>query len=55
MREQMLTEVIMTWGFEHPHTIEFAGAIDALTDSALQELYDDIMSRGLNIDEEEDF
>lgn len=54
MREQMLTEVIRFWGFEHKFTIEFAAAMETATDEELKELFDDIIDRPLD-DEDEDF
>lgn len=54
MREQMLTEVIRFWGFEHNNTIEFATAMEIMNDEQLTELFNDIIDRPLNDEEEED-
>lgn len=47
MLEQMFTEIINFWGFEHMYTIEFANAMNILTIAELQELFDNIMNRDI--------
>lgn len=45
MRNQMLTDIIRTWGMEHEYTIEFAEAMETATDVEIMELYEDIIDR----------
>lgn len=53
MKDQMLNEIIRTWGMEHEYTIEFATVMETATEAELKELYDDIIDRPV-YDEEDD-
>lgn len=55
MKDQMLNEIIRTWGMEHEYTIEFATAMETATESELKELYDDIIDRPVYDEEDEEY
>ena len=54
MKEQMLTDIIRTWGMEHEYTIEFATAMETATEAELKELYTDIIDRPIYDEEDEE-
>lgn len=54
-KDDMLTLVIRRFGFEHPYTVDFAGAMDWLGDAELEALFDELMRMPLDdADEEEE-
>lgn len=54
-KDDMLTLVIRRFGFEHPYTVDFAGAMDWLGDAELEALFNELMRMPLDdADEEED-
>ena len=55
MKEQMLTDIIRTWGMEHEYAIEFATAMETATDTELKELYEDIIDRPVYDAEDEEY
>lgn len=55
MKEQMLNEIIRTWGMEHEYTIEFATAMETATEAELKELYEDIIDRPVYDEEDKEY
>lgn len=55
MKDQMLNEIIKTWGMEHEYTIEFATAMETTTETELKELYEDIIDRPIYDEEDEEY
>ena len=55
MKDQMLNEIIRTWGMEHEYTIEFATAMETATEAELKELYEDIIDRPIYDEEDEEY
>lgn len=54
MKDKMLNEIIRTWGMEHKYTIEFATAMETVTEAELKELYIDIIDRPIYDEEDEE-
>ncbi len=53
-RDELLTMVIRSYGFENERTIAFANAMEVLDIEALTDLFNDIMSMPINEDEDDE-
>lgn len=53
-RDDLLTMVIRSYGFEHERTIAFANAMEILDIEALTDLFNDIMTMPINEDEDDE-
>lgn len=53
-KDEMLTLVVRKFGFEHPYTVDFAGAMDWLGRVELEALCDELLQMPLVAEDEED-